>query len=300
MATWSHIKLNWKPQPVKQVVGHVRLRANQTTLSLPSKVDLETFCSPVKNQKDIGSCVSFAVNGLVEFIANTNGLKGDFAERLLYYTTRVNIEHQHPEDDNGCYIHNAIKALTEYGNPTESIWEYDNWPEELYYIKNKLKWLTETPTEQMYNEATKCQAIETAAVSPNPKALRILLAKGIPVVFGFPTNDDVFRGNGETGILRAPDDPAVYNTMTEGHAVLFVGYDDTNELFKFKNSWSDKWGDKGYGYLPYQYPRQDGWTIYATEFANDKVIRLLQVNNLPNGLEVDVMSSNPISKSAVI
>lgn len=35
------------------------------------------------------------------------------------------------------------------------------------------------------------------------------------------------------------------------HAVLLVGYDDLAAEFKFANSWGVGWGDKGYGYLPY-------------------------------------------------
>jgi C1A family cysteine protease len=36
-------------------------------------------------------------------------------------------------------------------------------------------------------------------------------------------------------------------------AICIVGYDDDKKLIKFKNSWGTKWGDKGYGYLSYNY-----------------------------------------------
>lgn len=42
-----------------------------------------------------------------------------------------------------------------------------------------------------------------------------------------------------------------------GHALCVIGYDDNTQLFKFKNSWSERWGDKGFGYLPYQYTEAD-------------------------------------------
>jgi GNAT superfamily N-acetyltransferase len=38
-----------------------------------------------------------------------------------------------------------------------------------------------------------------------------------------------------------------------GHCVLVVGYDDNDRTLKFMNSWGPGWGDKGIGYLPYEY-----------------------------------------------
>ena len=43
------------------------------------------------------------------------------------------------------------------------------------------------------------------------------------------------------------------SSLRGGHAICVVGYDDDTQLFKFKNSWSNSWGDNGYGYLPYEF-----------------------------------------------
>jgi len=40
---------------------------------------------------------------------------------------------------------------------------------------------------------------------------------------------------------------------------------------KFKNSWSSKWGDRGYGYLPFEYARHymmDAWSSVDIEDPN--------------------------------
>ena len=54
-----------------------------------------------------------------------------------------------------------------------------------------------------------------------------------------------------------------------GHAIMAVGYDDTKEVILFRNSWSDKWGQAGYGTLPYTYFNgslsADLWCIQGTE-----------------------------------
>ena len=38
---------------------------------------------------------------------------------------------------------------------------------------------------------------------------------------------------------------------TGSHSVLLVGYDNSKSEFMFQNSWGVEWGDKGFGYLPY-------------------------------------------------
>lgn len=37
------------------------------------------------------------------------------------------------------------------------------------------------------------------------------------------------------------------------HAVDIIGYSREAGYFKFANSWGKKWGDSGFGYLPFEY-----------------------------------------------
>lgn len=37
------------------------------------------------------------------------------------------------------------------------------------------------------------------------------------------------------------------------HAIAVCGWDNATGRFLFKNSWSEWWGDRGYGTIPYQY-----------------------------------------------
>ncbi len=51
-----------------------------------------------------------------------------------------------------------------------------------------------------------------------------------------------------------------------GHAVVAVGYDDTQRAFVVRNSWGPGWGLKGYFWIPYEYlvsPHlaSDFWTV---------------------------------------
>ena len=67
-----------------------------------------------------------------------------------------------------------------------------------------------------------------------------------------------------------------------GHAILFVGYDDSKSLFKFKNSWGTSWGHNGYGYLPYKYFTSgnvvEAWTVSQENF-NGSLINIVVPSN---------------------
>jgi hypothetical protein len=41
------------------------------------------------------------------------------------------------------------------------------------------------------------------------------------------------------------------------HFVTLVGYDDQSQRFKFVNSWGDRWGENGFGYVDYARVNQD-------------------------------------------
>src|SRR5438552_999611 len=52
--------------------------------------------------------------------------------------------------------------------------------------------------------------------------------------------------------------------FTQNHCINAAGYDDTEQLLRFANSWGVSWGDAGYGYLPYDYFArflQDAWFL---------------------------------------
>jgi C1A family cysteine protease len=85
-----------------------------------------------------------------------------------------------------------------------------------------------------------------------------------------------------TGLVPYPDPP---QPNLANHAVIAIGYDDDIEIgggidgaaktrgaLRIKNSWSDQWGDKGYGWLPYEYVLQghtrDFWTLVRSEWID--------------------------------
>ena len=64
--------------------------------------------------------------------------------------------------------------------------------------------------------------------------------------------------------------PTIKEALIGGHAVMAVGYDDTQCRFIVCNSWGPGWGIKGYFTIPYAYLidsnlADDFWTIRSTK-----------------------------------
>ena len=90
------------------------------------------------------------------------------------------------------------------------------------------------------------------------------LASGYPFVFGFSVYES-FEGDEVAKTGNAPM-PNPQEKLLGGHAVLAVGYDDSQSRFIVRNSWGESWGMKGHFTIPYSYLldenlSDDFWTI---------------------------------------
>jgi C1A family cysteine protease len=52
-----------------------------------------------------------------------------------------------------------------------------------------------------------------------------------------------------------------------GHAVMAIGYDDSKQMFKIRNSWGTRWGQAGHFWMPYDFITDrdyadDFWTAH--------------------------------------
>jgi C1A family cysteine protease len=92
--------------------------------------------------------------------------------------------------------------------------------------------------------------------------MKAILIGDQPVILGIQMSTPILLPvNGHIAL------PTPTDMLAEGHAMLIVGYDDGGSgrgEWLVRNSWGDGWGDRGYGYLPYQYVEQYGgvaWII---------------------------------------
>ena len=124
------------------------------------------------------------------------------------------------------------------------------------------------PTANAYKEALKHQAITYQRLTMSLSHMKGCLAAGYPFVFGFTVYES-FESQAVTKNGKVPM-PKHGEKSLGGHAVLTVGYNDSSQQFIVMNSWSTKWGDKGYFYMPYAYLTNTGlasdfWTVHTVE-----------------------------------
>jgi len=219
------------------------MRAYLPLIKLPKKVDWTPKLSPVRDQGDEGTCVSFAAAcGMKEYQELIDYGKLVLLSPRFVYSECKKIDGMPYEE--GTTIRAAMQVLENKGVCQEKFWPY--------FPHQRNKALKGAGTD------AKRFCIKAYARILNLNELRLSLAVKGPCVIGV----DVFGAMMETKTGFVPM-PKKDETSLGGHAICPVGYDDTKKIIKFKNSWSDKWGQKGCGFLPYAYIERymmDAWS----------------------------------------
>lgn len=224
--------------------------------ALPDHTDLRSYCSPIKDQDNLGSCTAHAASSAMEFLAVKLGkTRTIFSPLFIYYAERVKIEQVSPSDDSGAQIRDTIKSLTTYGTCSENTWPY------------KIDKFSINPPTIAWMEAVDHQILKYYRCY-GLDGIRNCIAEGYSLIGGFSVPDNMNSAEvSNTGIVRYPksEEPII-----GGHAIHLVGYDDKTHQVVFQNSWGSEWGDKGFGYLDYKFfttgLATDFWTIRTEEY----------------------------------
>lgn len=209
-----------------------------------TSVDLRSKFSSVKDQGQQGSCLSFTLTSIFEYMMKI-GKREDcnLSAAFLYYTARHLDENESVVNDNGSRFHPSIKALTQYGIPLEK------------YCRNDSAYDTK-PSDEAYKDAETRKLIKALNVECNVKDIKSALADGYPVAGSF-TLYPSFNQNG--AYIQMPtqneidDADACEKERHSCHAMTIVGFSDDLQMFLVRNSWGERWGDDGYCYIPYSY-----------------------------------------------
>ena len=57
--------------------------------TLPARLDLRSYCSPIENQGQLGSCTGNAIAGIIEYLDRKNNKQLDVSRLFIYYQERL-------------------------------------------------------------------------------------------------------------------------------------------------------------------------------------------------------------------
>ena len=206
--------------------------------NIPASIDLSMYLSAVKNQGDLKSCTAFPISTVYEFFAQRNKKNVNISELFIYYNSREINENINV--DSGVSLVSALQAVKAKGACYTKTYPYN------------INSFSQQPTEESYIEA-KHQVVEKASrVNITETDFKYAIANGHPVIIGLKIFES-FYPQDESGIIPFPLSNEAEYEQHGNHALLVVGYNDEEKLFKIRNSWGKEFGDKGYGYAPYDY-----------------------------------------------
>ncbi len=222
--------------------------AIRPVVRLPKSVDLRAHCSTVELQGNLGSCTAQALAGNLEFLDNKiDHAYTDVSRLFVYYNERV-LEGS-VDSDSGAALRDGIKTLAKTGACAETLWPY------------RVAKFAVRPPPRCYTDALTHRIVSYHRITGLPEMIACL-AEGYPFVFGIAVyesfeSEEVKR----TGKVPMPEET---ERMVGGHAVMAVGYDQSQKRLLVRNSWGTDWGQKGYFTLPFAYLEDlaaDFWTI---------------------------------------
>ncbi|CAK9813258.1 Putative cysteine proteinase CG12163 [Anthophora quadrimaculata] len=208
-------------------------------IPLPPKFDWRDHnaVTPVKDQKQCGSCWAFSVTGNVEGqYAIKHGKLLSLSEQELVDCDSLD------EGCNGGLMDNAYKAIEQLGGlELETDYPYDAKNEKCHFRQKKAK----------------VQIAAAVNITSNETKMAQWLVKNGPISIGINANAMQFYIGGVSHPLKF-----LCNPETIDHGVLIVGYGVSKyPLFHrklpywiIKNSWGPRWGERGY----YRIYRGDG------------------------------------------
>ena len=184
-----------KTGEIKEALGAIVLPKIK---GLPASVDLREWCSPVEDQRNLGSCTAHAGAGIIEYYERKAFGRHIEASRLFLYKVTRNLMKM--KGDTGGFLRTTMGAMVLFGVPPEEYWPYAD--DENAFDRE--------PPAFCYAFAQNFQAIKYFRHDPpGTKAEEVLnrikayLAKGHPAMFGFTVYNSIEQSE-KTGRIPLP------------------------------------------------------------------------------------------------
>ncbi|MCA9248454.1 MAG: C1 family peptidase [Planctomycetales bacterium] len=242
-----------------------RLKARDRNDGDDSNVDLREFFLPIREQLEHPGGVAQAAVDLIEYFdVRCLGRMVRLSSQFVLHSARAVMDESTPESVD---FRSIWKAVRRFGVPDERLW------------RPNTQAAGEEPPSYLYAFDDACRSLQYIRLDrrnqSGKKTLRTVrkfLNAGFPVAFGIGLPESSLLTG--TFLYR----PAL-DVVARGHALVAVGYDDrrlcaTRGALLVRNSWGTRWGDSGYGWLPYSFVEQqlavDFWTVVRDDWIDSR------------------------------
>ena len=238
-----------KDRPDQRDRGMLRFTAPPAR-PLPAKISHAAKCGPVKDQGQLGACTGFAGTAHREFLARQYKAADIVLSPMYLYWRERELEGT-VNQDSGAQIRSCVWVLNHYGTCLESSDEYA--PARF----------TVPPTAEQTEQAAQLKTGAYHRLS-TVDDMKSCLAYGneneqYTFVAGFAVYSSFESAQvARDGLMPVPN--VARELLLGGHAVHFMGYDDTVRCpgtrsagaFQVQNSWGRGWGQDGHFWFPYE------------------------------------------------
>lgn len=194
--------------------------------------DLRKYISYLPSQDNVGCCASSATLVALEIMMSINGKPSHFSRLFPYYNAR---RMQNRIGQAGTGLKDVFESIMQYGVCLNRFWPFSP------HRANK------EPNMVAYQDAELYKISDYTSVGPNE--FNSCIDQAIPVIIGlqigrkFKSMEHILSEQVYMPVNSTD------NRYSHGHAVTIVGYNESGWIIA--NSFGLKWGDHGYGFLPY-------------------------------------------------
>jgi C1A family cysteine protease len=248
--------------------------------ALPPEMDLRPCLQPVLNQGQRGACVTFAIAAcLMGYMMQTGAapLHRILSEDDLYELTRDAEGAKATPWGSGLAVRDALEVARKQGICLSST--------RPYVAEHPTNPGPTAPAERAMNRLLGYAAVDVLDIAAQKAAL---IAKGPQVTAsavsdGFAYPDRLSDGSyiiSQKGGLR------------DGHAYGIVGWSDKRQCWLIRNSWGTGWADGGHAWLPYVFPRWEGWAAVQNFQGQPVIDQFLWLEQLVKHLGITIPGWN--------
>lgn len=208
------------------------------TFKVPSTLDLRRKLQPIRDQGQQGTCAAQAAACMKEYQERIDIKFKDYFSPQFVYNLRQN------QDSSGMTLRDVMKILNQKGICTEHDFQYGS---------NLI------PNEEIIENASNHKIESYASIKSIDAVKKALYING-PCIIAFPVYN-------KGASMWKPEEKG--QELKGGHAMTIVGYDKKG--FIIRNSWSVKWGNKGYCIYPFNEWGYH-WEIWTTIDAKSELL----------------------------